>query len=371
MKNAILKLDFWFIISSTANLRNVGRFYKQEIMRTLIIGLGALGGVIAARLLSSGADVSLAARDANSCERLKSSGLLLPLEGIKAEVKQIGTIKDYEGQSFDLIILATKAEEAMRTIGVVGGLLGEGGILIPLQNGSVYQSIADQLGADKVIGCVSHIGATMVEPGIFEQRNSGHLLIGELGGGISDRIVAVRDWLSPPVAVQVTGNFLGASWGKLLLNCSVTTIGAIVGKTMREYCETSQGKELFRKAYDEALLVARTSGVTPEASAFDPVPPGWTDRSEAGSGYDEWLEGIIKGYGDLKPSMLQDFERGRTTEIAFINGFVRDLGKRFGVRTPTNSAIVDMVRLIESGSRKPGSENIEAISRLSSPCHGR
>jgi 2-dehydropantoate 2-reductase len=66
----------------------------------------------------------------------------------------------------------------------------------------------------------------------------------------------VREWLIPAINVKVTPNLQGAVWFKLLLNCSVTTLGAIAGRTMREYIDRPEGRELFYRTYDEALPVA-------------------------------------------------------------------------------------------------------------------
>src|SRR5262249_20670514 len=153
---------------------------------------------------------------------------------------------------------------------------------------------------------LSNLGATMTTLGAVEQRNAGHLLIGELAGGESARANAVKDWLGRAVEGRGTPNLRGAVWSKLLLNCSATTIGALAARTMREYIGTPEGRELFDRAYDEALSVALASGARPERMIVDPMPPG------PGEAHEAWLRRIVEGYGDIKPSMLQDFERGRT-----------------------------------------------------------
>lgn len=228
----------------------------------------------------------------------------------------------------------------------MSGLLGPGGTLLPIQNGWVAQALADRLGDDCVLGGLSNLGATMTAPGVYEQRNAGHLLIGELAGGESERAEQVRRWLGRAVEVRVTPNIRGAVWSKLLLNCSVTTIGAIAGQTMREYIASPDGRELFDRTYDEALSVALASGARPERILVDPMPPAWSGRSVPGEAHEAWLGQILEGYGDLKPSMLQDFERGRTTEIDFVNGYVVNLGRQLGVRAPANAAIVETVHAI-------------------------
>ena len=69
-------------------------------------------------------------------------------------------------------------------------MLPEGAIL-PIQNGGVARALADRLGEDKILGGFSNLGATMVEPCVYEQKNAGHLLIGELAGGVGERVERV------------------------------------------------------------------------------------------------------------------------------------------------------------------------------------
>ena len=147
--------------------------------------------------------------------------------------------------------------------------------MLPIQNGGVARVLADRLGEDKILGGFSNLGATMVEPGVYEQKNAGHLLIGELAGGVSERVERVARTLGRAIEVKVSSNLTGAIWSKLLINCSVTTLGALCSQTMRQYMETEAGKKVFRRTYEEALSVALAIGTRLERLAVDPIPPGW------------------------------------------------------------------------------------------------
>lgn len=323
-------------------------------MRTLIVGIGALGGIIAGRLASAGSPAWLATRDVESARRLRASGLRVTGVGgdVAAETGRVEALGDISA-TFELIVLATKAQDAIEAAPRLATLLAPGGTLLPIQNGGVSQILAERLGEERVLGGLSNLGGTMSALGAYEQRNAGHILIGELAGGASERATRVQSWLGRAVEVRVTPNLRGAIWSKLLLNCSVTTLGAVSGGTMRGYIGTPDGRALFDRAYDEALTVALASGARPEKMIVDPMPPGWNGRSVPGPAHAAWLEAILASYGDIKPSMLQDFERGRETEIDFINGYVADLGRKLGVATPVNSAIVDAVHAISRGRLAP------------------
>lgn len=324
-------------------------------MNILIVGIGALGGLIAARLTAAGSSVSLATRDAESAARLRVSGLRVIGVGgdLAAEAKRVAPLDAYAGsERFDLIVLATKARDAIEVATGLSDLLKPGATLLPIQNGGVPEILADRLG-DCVLGGLSNLGATMETSGVYEQRNDGHLLIGEIAGVESERTERVRRCLGRAVQVRTTTNFRGAVWSKLLVNCSITTIGALAGCTMREFMSAADGREIFNRTYDEALTIALASGARPERMLVDPIPPGWCGRSVASEAHDAWIGQLLKGYGDVKPSMLQDIERGRPTEIDFINGYVVNVARRFGVPAPLNAVIVETVHSITAGKTVP------------------
>jgi 2-dehydropantoate 2-reductase len=334
-------------------------------MQTLIVGVGALGGIIGARLLAEGHSVSLATRDASTADRIRAVGLTTLGVGATGNVpvSKVAAIDAYSSPgTFDLILLATKAHDAMLIAPRLVELLTPTGVLLSIQNGGVPAMLAEQLGSRHVLGGLSNLGATMLENGVFEQRNDGYLLIGELSGGPSKRTNQVLEWLGGSVRIRTTENLRGAIWAKLLINCSVTTIGALAGCAMQEYIVQDEGKALFQKAYDEALRVALASGNVPERMIVEPVPPKGKGGVEE-EAYEGWLQDVLKTYGALKPSMLQDIERNRVTEIEFINGYVVDVGKTHRVPTPVNEAIVNFVRRITPGEESPGLANLAQVLR--------
>ena len=324
-------------------------------MRTLIVGVGAIGGVIAGRMAASGRPVFLATRNSESAAALSRSGVCVT--GIGGEVSvpaaNVAPLGAYRGtEPFDLIVLAAKAHDAVAVAPILTTMLRAEGTLLPIQNGGVSRLLADRLGG-VVLGGLSNLGATMSAAGRYEQRNAGHLLIGELLSNPENRVERIARWLENGVEIKTTSNMNGAIWSKLLVNCAVTTIGAVAGTTMRGYMQMPPGRRLFNRAYDEALSVALAAKVELESMLVSPVPPGWANRSRPSCEHNAWLEQLLAAYGDLKPSMLQDFERGRVTEIAFINGYVVERGRQLGVPTPVNKALVGTVRAITDGRVDP------------------
>ena len=332
-------------------------------MNTLVVGAGALGGVITGRLLAAGVEVALATRDRASADRVLTRGIRITGVGgdVVVDVKRVAPLSDYTGQSFDLILLATKAQAAIELAPELVLLLAPGGTVLPIQNGAVPQLVADQIGEESVLGGLSNLGATMIAHGEYEQRNAGHIVIGEIRGGDTERTIAVKQWLSQGISVRTTRNLRGSMWSKLLLNCSVTTVGAIAGCTMREYVQLPMGRDVFEKTYSEALDVVLALGEQPETMLVDPIPPLRTGSKVTSQAYDGWYQQIIDCYGGIKPSMLQDFERGRPTEIDFLNGYVVRLGKQNGMSVVFNELIVLIVKAIAGGDSRPSLDHLSSI----------
>src|SRR5881227_2184755 len=162
---------------------------SERSMKTLIVGIGALGGLIAARFRAAGLPVWLATRDTEQADKLRASGLRVTGMGgaIAVQATAIAPLDAYGADDkFELVLLATKAHDAIEAAPNLSILVGPNATLLPIQNGGVPQMLGERLGSC-VLGGLSNLGATMEEPGIYEQRNAGHLLIGELAGGDSER----------------------------------------------------------------------------------------------------------------------------------------------------------------------------------------
>jgi 2-dehydropantoate 2-reductase len=107
-------------------------------METMVVGAGALGGIIGARLLAAGASVSLATRNATAAEEIKASGLRVTGIGgdLSTDAREVAPLAEYSVPgAFDLIVLATKAQDAIDVAPRLLRLLTPGGILLPIQNG--------------------------------------------------------------------------------------------------------------------------------------------------------------------------------------------------------------------------------------------
>src|SRR5258705_8116852 len=121
-------------------------------MQILIEGIGALGGTIPARARRAGLPVRLAARNTESAEVLRRSGLRVSGIGgeVRADVIDIAAVEDYgKGDQFDLIVLATKAQDTLEVAPRVLRLLAPDGVMLPIQNGGGARGVWGGVGGEK------------------------------------------------------------------------------------------------------------------------------------------------------------------------------------------------------------------------------
>jgi 2-dehydropantoate 2-reductase len=203
----------------------------------------------------------------------------------------------------------------------------------------------------------------MDAPGVYEKTTVGTIHIGELDGKISERLRGLAEVCETCTPVVMTDNIRGALWSKLAINCTITTIGALTGDTLGDLVTDWRIRRVFLRTYGEVVETAEASGVMLEKIATDPKLL-YISRDA------NMVQFIIKEtmvrvvgirYGKQKSSSLQSLERGRKTEIDYLNGYVVQQAESVDVPTPVNAALVKMIKEIESGERKISRENVDDL----------
>ncbi len=319
----------------------------------LVVGAGAIGGVTAAKM--SGEVRRVAVLDANRehVERMRA-GLVVDVLGGETRVElEAHADPDALDGPFDFALVTLKAphlEEALRP------LVGRGLVLtyVSLCNGLVQERIAGIVGAGDLIWGTVEWGSTNLGPGRLAQTTRAPFVIGEPDGGARDRTRLLAQALRTVEDVRLTENIRGQVWSKLLVNSSLSGLGAVSGLLYREVMDDPDGREvalsLWREGYDvgmaQRLTLERVLGV----EAGDLVVRGPEDRGRVEAAIE-----VAMGYaGATKASMLQDLERGLKTEVDVINGAVVDRGREYGVEAPVNARVVELMHAMERGERRPG-----------------
>jgi 2-dehydropantoate 2-reductase len=320
----------------------------------LVVGAGAIGGVTAAKMTKEVRHVAVLDANEEHVERMREDGLLIDDlgEGRRVPLDAHADTAGFD-DPFDFALITLKAPHLESALGPLLDL-GLVNTFVSLGNGLVQERIAGIVGEERLIWGTVEWGATNLGPGRLARTTRGPFIIGEPDGSVRDRTRLLADALGTVDEARVTENIRGQVWSKLLVNSAFSGLGAVSGLLYREVVADPDGRKvalaLWREGYDvgmaQNLELEDVLGVTAESL----VVRGPEDRERA----DEALEVAMEQAGATKASMLQDLERGVKTEVDVINGGVVEKGREYGVETPLNARVVDLMHAMERGDRQPG-----------------
>jgi 2-dehydropantoate 2-reductase len=334
--------------------------------RILIEGIGGIGGVIAARMIQAGYNPALVTANEEITGAINREGLRITTpEGAAIVPARAYTSLDNlpPDERFDAAYLLMKANSVVEAAQKTVPWLTPEGYVVTLQNGIVEDAVSAAIGSRRVVSGIIGWGGTMTAPGVYEKTSTGETHIGELSGAITHRLTELKSALECATPVVVTENIRGALWSKLAINCTITTLGALTGDLLGEMLQDRQTRRVFMRTYGEVVETADALGIRLERIAANPrtlyVPPKANPFTLFVR--DLLVRVVGRRYGKLKSSMLQSLERGRKTEIDFLNGYVVEQAKKVNVPTPVNAALTQMIREIEDGTRKIERKNLDEL----------
>jgi 2-dehydropantoate 2-reductase len=331
----------------------------------LVVGAGAIGGVTAAKMTGEVDRVTVLDANEEHVERMRDEGLLIDDLGEERRVRLEARADPAELDGpFDFALITLKAPHLESALGPLRDL-GLVDTFVSLGNGLVQERVAGIVGGEHLIWGTVEWGATNLGPGRLARTTRGPFIIGEPDGSVRERTRLLAGALDTVDEASVTQNIRGQVWSKLLVNSAFSGLGAISGLLYREVVGDPDGREaalaVWREGYDvgmaQNLELEDVLGV-PAGSLL--VVRGSQDRERA----DEALEVAMQQAGATKASMLQDLERGIKTEVDVINGAVVDKGREYGVETPLNARVVEMMHAMERGERRPGRDALEELRGL-------
>lgn len=302
-------------------------------MRIGVIGLGAIGGVTAQRLLASGLDVSLAAgrHAAAIAEKFP-------------EARVAETLPDRD--PYGLILLCVRSPEIERALAPAAPLLKSDGAVVCLQNGFPEERVGRIVGPARVLGAVIGWSASMIAPGEYQLTGTGSFTL----GGTSPRLEHARHVLSHAFPVHLTHNLAGARWSKLAMNCAMSTLGAISGLSLGELASRRDVRSLALRILGEVVEKAHASNVKLEPVAG--IRPDQLIRLPAPVAHAfVWL--AARRRPKQKSGLIALLREGRPAGVEDLNGLID---------APLNRALTQMVREIERGQRPISPKNLDEVS---------
>ena len=343
--------------------------------RIVIFGAGAAGSYLGAYMTREGYDVTLIDMWGEHVETMRKSGLRASgtQDDFTVEVNahHLSDALQLPGE-FDIGFLAMKSYDTEWSAHFLKRLVKDDGVIVSSQNCMNDRLVASIVGYNRAVGCImSSITVALWEPGHVTRggppgRGRGHVVfrVGELHGRITPRVEELADILMCVDDAKATSNLWGERWSKLTTNSSGNPVGAMTALGAEGVASMPEARRIQINICKESCQVALAQNY--DVEPIRGVSAETYAKADDGEVFEE-LDAKFQpsgGGADWKSSMGQDMEKGRRTEVEFMNGFIVDEGRRVGVPTPVNAAIVKVVQEVQSGERAPGAENVHRVLSL-------
>lgn len=300
-------------------------------MRILVIGAGALGGLIGARLSEAGEDVTLVEVNTARARLLSDMGLCVTQDGKDERSISLRVVSSLGGLApFDLIFIAVKTYQTEEAIRGAAAVIGPTTRLLSLQNGIGNTDVMARIvGGDRVLCGITYHSVQHTGPNRIHYRAGiKPIQIAPYTGAITPEVEAIGTLLNRAgLPTDVVASIDNVIWQKLLHNAVVNPVSAVTGLTCREMLADEDLMSFMRDLCEESIAVMRAHGLT-IVDEEDPFRP---------------IIGSLKALGKNRPSMWQDLTRGQQTEVDAINGAIVAEGARLNVRAPHNKALVHFI----------------------------
>jgi 2-dehydropantoate 2-reductase len=246
---------------------------------------------------------------------------------------------------WDAVLVAVKARDTAAMAAAVAPHLAPDGVVVSLQNGlGNVETLARAVGAGRVLGGRVIFGAELVAPGHARVTVIAEpVLIGAPDPRDARLAAAATRWAqrldAAGVPAAATDRVLAALWEKVLYSAALNPLGALRGLTYGELAADPDARAVMDRVIAEAFAVARAEGVAlawPDADAYRAT----------------FYARLVPATAAHRSSMLQDIERGRTTEVDAINGAVAARGATLGVPAPANEALTHCIHAREGRARR-------------------
>ena len=327
----------------------------RRFMKICIFGLGAMGGLLASRLVNNDAvELSVIARGAHLAA-VRERGLTVLGQDGPQVVRLVASDRPADFGPQDVVLNCLKAQDSWTAAPSMLPLFGKETAVVTCQNGLpwwYFDGLAgpwtgrrltsidaddrqrNAIGTKRVVGCCIYPAGEIVEPGVIRHRQGLRFELGEPSGATTPRITALTEAMEASgLEAPISDDIRSAIWLKLWGNLCFNPISALTRATLDVIVKDPGTRALARSTMIEAQAIAERVGAR---FAMD---------------VDERIQFVLR-VGAHRTSMLQDLESGKPMEIGAIIGSVQEMGGIVGVRTPFIDALVALVSQLEDTRRR-------------------
>ena len=304
-------------------------------MKIAVIGAGAMGSIYASFLAQNKNEVLAIDLWEEHLNVIRESGLRVSGFSGDKTVKNIKVSNDInDAKGYELFIIATKASGVGAVASKLSKIASKSSIILTIQNGlGAGERIASFMPTDNILlGVAQGFGAAMVGPGHAHHNNMSMIRIGEMNGGMTSRLeTLVKTWCDAGFNAKAFDDIEQLIWEKFVCNVAWSGSCSIFRKTIGQVMES---EEMFNIAKGCAIEAKKMGDIKKVNFTFD----------ETVSYITEFGKKLLNS----KPSMLQDVEAKRLSEIDAINGMVVTLGNQYDIETPYNTAVSSIIKAQEA-----------------------
>src|SRR5579863_6428212 len=350
--------------------------------RIVVVGAGAIGGYTGGNLAHNGLDVTLVDPWPEDVEAIRRDGLLL--EGVTPEETVVARPKTLhltelqhlsKERPIDIAFISMKSYDTEWATTMIRQYLAPTGYVVSLQNCINEERIAGIVGWGRTVGAIAAIlSAELYAPGKIRRTGGknppGHEVyrVGEVHGRVTARIEELGAMIRTIDTCKVTDNLWGERWSKLCVNGMHNGVSAASGLSGNAMRQDDRIRRVIIKLGGEAVKIGQAQGYKLEDIAGQDAEK-LARASEGDRGALEEVEALMLALRNSqqrseaqRPSMGQDMQKGRRTEIDFINGVIVERGAAIGKAAPTHEKLIAAVKQVELGHAKPSPDLLYAIN---------
>ncbi len=336
--------------------------------RIAVLGTGANGAAIGADLAAGGLAVTLIDQWPANVAALRAGGVRQQGPGTSrttpVRALDLCDLATLRSERFDVVFVVVNAYDTRWACELVKPYLADDGLVVGVQNGMTIDVIADVIGQERTLGCVIEIAAAMFEPGLVERHTpiSGTWFgLGGIDPAAHERADEVAKLLSLAGTVEVVDDIRSAKWMKLVVNCAELVTSACLDLPLLEAARVPGMHDFMVRAGQEAVRTSVDLGhrVVPifGLADVDPTRPEEFVERMLDAVYTSW------SLPHTLTTVLQDWRKGRRSEVNELNGYVVAQQIGLGGSAPANARTVEVAHLIESGQLARRRENAELLLR--------
>ena len=317
-----------------------------------VAGAGSIGCFVGGMCAAAGRRVALLARP-RVIQEIEGNGLrLTSFEGFDRQIKPSQLTLSENPSIFNdagTVLITVKSADTAGMADIIAKHAPADAVVVSLQNGVGNVSVLRQrLPGRRVLAGMVPFNVIALGEGRFHRATSGDIVIEQDNAGTADQL-SVQG-----LKIRPTGNIDGVQWGKLLLNLN-NAINALADLPLRQQLKQRSWRMLFADQMAEGLAAIKAERIRPVSST--PVPAGWTPHLLR---LPDAVFGILLGRTmkidpEARSSMWEDLQRGRRTEIDYLQGVITEIADRRGLQVPLSRHVVALIKRAEAGGKgSPG-----------------